>query len=174
MLDGVNDFLLTFLADTSQDNLFRGYSNRMALPANNEYIVYSVANTQRVGTNVISYQKSADEKITVRALRQYAVDVDICSNDRGTAQNRATTIETIGRSYIAVDFFKKYETDFDYCDDVQYLPFTDDTEQYVERYRVTLHFTRWEEVEVSQDYAERVIAKVINVDTYPPDKEAES
>lgn len=167
MLDAVNDFLLTFLADTSQDNLFRGYSNRMALPAGNEYIIYSVANTQRVGTNIISYKLSEKSKITLKTLRQYAVDVDICSNDRGTAQNRATTIETIGRSYIAVDFFKQRKIDFDYCDDVQYLPFTDDTEQYVERYRVTLHFTRWEEVEVSQDYAERVIAKVINIDTYP-------
>lgn len=167
LLDAVNDFLRTFLADISQENLFRGYSNRMALPADNEYIIYSVVNTQRVGTNIISYKLSEKSKITLKTLRQYAVDVDICSNDRGTAQNRATTIETIGRSYIAVDFFKQREIDFDYCDDVQYLPFTDDTEQYVERYRVTLHFTRWEEVEVSQDYAERVIAKVINIDTYP-------
>ena len=165
VFDAVNDFILAFLPDMPQDGIYRGYSNRMALPANNEYIIYSIASTLRVGTDVLTYEKAGEQVITVKAFRQYAVDVDICSADRQTAQTRATTLETIGRCYLAVDFFKARGIDFDYCDDVQYLPFTDDTEQYVERYRVTLHLARWETVTVPQEYAERVVAKVVNIDT---------
>lgn len=164
VLDAVNDFILQFVPDVTQARLYRGYSNRMALPGENDYTVFAVAAAKRVGTNVNDYAQAVDGRITTRVLREYAVDVDFCSTSQEIANARAVTIENIGRSYIAVEFFKKYDLHFNYCDDIQYIPFTDETDQYVERYRVRLHFTKWEETSAPQEYAERVSADVINID----------
>lgn len=163
MYKAVNNFILNF-TDMTQEAVYQGYQNRAARPADTQdFTVFAIADTERVGTNVTEF--TTDDTITQKALREYSIDVDFCSTSTELALQRARALETIGRSFIATDFFKAYGIGFNYCDDVLYLPYTDDTQQWVERCRVTLHLTRLEAVSVPQQYAERVkIDKVINID----------
>lgn len=167
MLDAVNKFILYCLPEIPQERLFRGYVNREALPGVQDYTVYAVNSTARIGTNVNDFAQAIDEKITTKVLREYTVDVDFFSLSQETARQRASTLEAIGRSYLGVDFFKQYEIGLNYAEDMNYLPYVDLTEQYIHRYRVSLHLTKWEEITVNQQYAEEVILqRVENIDTH--------
>lgn len=166
MLGAVYDFVMAYAPNAIQNNIFRGWQNRMALPQTQEFIVISVQDTLRIGTNINNYEKSLDNKITTKTLREYIVDVDFCNIKKEIAQKQAATIESIGRSYIAVDFFNKYDIGFNYADDVEYLPYTDEQDQYLHRYRVSLHFTKWEETTIQQDYFSNVKLRVENIDAH--------
>lgn len=166
MLGAVYDFILAYAPEAKQDNIFRGWQNRLALPQTQEFIVISVQDTLRIGTNVNNYAQSANNKITTTTLREYIVDVDFCNINQETAQKQAALIESIGRSYIAVDFFEKYDISFNYCDDVEYVPYIDEQDQYLHRYRVSLHFTKWEEATVQQEYFSNVKLRVENIDVH--------
>lgn len=168
LLDSVNNFILYCCPDVEQDRLYRGYENRNALPKVQDYTVYAVASTARIGTNVNDFAQAADDDtLTTKVLREYAVDVDFFSGKQETAQQRAAQVEAIARCYIGVDFFEKDNIGLNYADDAQYLPYTDLTEQYVHRYRVTLHLTVWEAVTVNQQYAnEVVLQRVENIDAH--------
>lgn len=168
LLDSVNNFILYCLPEIPQDRMFRGYENRNALPPVQDYVVYAIASTARIGTNVNTFAQGAnDDTLTTNVLREYAVDVDFFSSSQETAQQRAAALEAIARCYIGVDFFNKDNIGLNYADDTQYLPYVDLTEQYVHRYRVTLHLTVWEAVTVNQQYAnEVVLQRVENVDAH--------
>ena len=168
LLDVVNNFILFACPDVVQDRLYRGYENRNALPGVQDYTVYAIDSTARIGTNVNTFAQGAnDDTLTTNVLREYAVDVDFFSNSQETAQQRAAALEAIARCYIGVDFFNKDNIGLNYDADPQYLPYVDLTEQYVPRYRVTLHLTVWEAVTVNQQYAnEVVLQRVENIDAH--------
>lgn len=167
MLDAVAKFILEFAPGQTEEHLYRGYQNRMALPDEQDYTIFAIEGTERVGTDISSYGQAADDKIDMLELRGYTVSVDFCSSDDKTAAMRATTLENIGRSYIAVDYLKQYGVNINYCNDVEYLPFTDNTDQYIYRYRVTLNLTKWERVTLPQQYAEQVkLQRIENIDTH--------
>lgn len=168
MLSAVYDFVTTY-TDAPPASVYRGYQNRTALPADNSYVIIAVESSQRVGTNVLDIGPAENGQIASIVLREYAVTVDFIGLDQGAVQDAANTLENIGRSYIAVDFFQQYNIGFNFVDDTEYLPFTDETDQQLHRYRVTLHFTRWETVTVSQQYAEQVaFSRVENIDAHHP------
>lgn len=173
MFDAVNNFILKYAPGVEQDSIYRGYFNRASLPQQQDYTVIAVSDTARVGTNVSDDAQGADNIYTTLALREYSVDVDFVHQDEAVARQRAAVIETLGRSYVAVDFFKALNIGFNYADPVLYLPFTDTSDQYVERYRVTLHLTVWDGVSVEQQYADKVeIQRVENIDAHhKPQKE---
>lgn len=162
MLDAVYDFIVKFAPDVTEENIFRGYGNRLALPESQEYVIFGVTGSSRIGTNVNDF--SAESSVTTNVLREYTVSIDFCSAAHETARVQAAALENIGRCYIGTEFFAEYGVNLNYTDDLQYLPFTDETDQYVERYRVTLHITVWENTTVAQEYAEEVKAGVYNVD----------
>lgn len=167
MLSAVNDFILAYAPDVTQDMLYRGYQNRMALPEEQDYVIMAMLDTARIGTNVSDYSQSADEKYIAKTLREYTVSVDFCSINQESAQQRAMTLEVISNGYIAVDFFKQYGLSYNYADDIQYIPFVSEQDQYVHRYRINLHLTKWDEVAIKQQYAERVeLSRVENIDAH--------
>lgn len=167
ILTAVYDFITKFAAGVPTDNVFRGYQNRVALPKEQTYAVITLGDIERVGTNVFDQSNSGNGEITSRVMRVYTVDVDFISLDQSKAQRQATILENIGRSYIATDFFEKYNLYFNYVDDISYLPFVDETDQYLHRYRISLRLTAWDESTTSQEYAERVeLQRVENIDTH--------
>lgn len=169
LLGAVAAYILAY-TDTPNDKLFRGYQNRMAKPRLADYTIFNIDGTERVGTNVTSYEQSSDNKLQTRVLRSYSVSIDFCALDQSVAQQRATTIETFSRSNIGVEFFKQYDIAINFAEDVLYIPFMDDTKQYINRYRVNIHLTRWETMTTVQEYAEEVILqRVENIDAcYKP------
>lgn len=164
MLEAVNDFLLKYLPGITQDMLYRGWQNRMALPANQTYVIYALDSTQRHGTNVRTYEKTGPDIMVQKVLREYIFVVDLFSNDNEKIFRWANNIEILMNCYKGVDFFKQYSCNGCYADEVQYLPYTDLTNQYVERYRVMIHLTKWETLDTVQDFANEVVLLLRNVD----------
>lgn len=166
MLEAVYDFITNFTT-AKPDNIFQGYQNRMALPPEESYAVISVEGVQRVGTNLLDTSLSANSQITSSVMREYSVSVDFIGIDQDEVLGFANTLENVGRSYLAVDFFKTYNISFNYVDETEYLPFTGETDQYLHRYRIRLHFTEWQSVTVTQQYADNVeINRVENIDAH--------
>ena len=167
MLTAVNDFILQY-TDIEQDNLYRGYQNRSALPQTNDYCFYWITGAKRVGTNVNEYTDR--QKASLNTLNEYSVTIDFCGDDQEKQEERALNLAVLGRSEYACNFFKTYGINFNFADDVQYLPFVDENKQFVHRYRITLHLTRWDNLTLEQENANTVtVTKVVNVDVaYPP------
>lgn len=162
----MNDFIMAYAPNAVQNNLFRGWQNRMALPQAQNFIVVSVQDTLRIGTNTTDYSQAENNKLITKTLREYIIDIDFCNIKQDIAQQQAATIEGLSRSYVAVDFFNKYNIGFNYADDIEYLPYTDEQDQYLHRYRVSLHLTKWEEIAVNQDFANKVELRIENIDAH--------
>lgn len=167
ILGAVNEFIMKYAPGVEQVQLYRGYQNRMALPSKQDYIVMSLGTTARIGTNVSDYDRSSDELYTTKTLREYTINVDFCSIYQEVAQRRAIVLEVISNGNIAVDFFKQYGLSYNYAEDVQYIPFISEQDQYVHRYRINLHLTKWDKVTIPQQYAERVeLSRIENIDAH--------
>lgn len=167
LLDVVNNFILFACPDVVQDRLYRGYENRNALPGVQDYTVYAIDSTARVGTNVNDFAQTVDDTMITKVLREYTVTVDFFSNSQETARSRAANLEGLANCYIGIDYFSAQDIALTYAEEPQYLPYTDLTEQYIQRYRVTLHLTVWEEYTAVQQYADEVVLqRVENIDAH--------
>lgn len=167
ILDATCDYITAFCSDIPSDIIYRGYGNRSALPKGQRYVVLVLADTARIGTNVSSDVQAADNVYETKSLREYIVDIDFISDNQQQAQENAGTLEILSRSYIATSFFAEYGIGFNYADTLRYLPFVDQTDQYIHRYRITLHLTCWETVSVPQEYAEKIeLNRVENIDAH--------
>ena len=162
ILEAVNDYILQY-TDARQDNLFRGYQNRSTLPQTQDYTMYYLSGNARIGTNV---DEIGDLQTTIKALREYIVNIDFCGDDQEAVEKRAKNLAVLGRSFISCKFFKAYDITYNYAENVQYLPFTDETQQYVHRYRIVLHLTRWDSVTISQETAIHADVYIENVDAH--------
>ena len=162
MLEAVNDFILQY-TDVVQDNLFIGYQNRSTLPQVNDYTMFYEQSINRIGTNV---DEVKDTETTVNTLREYTVNIDFCGDDQEKLSERATNIAVLGRSFYGCNFFKSYGITLNYAEDVQYLPFVDEEQQYIHRYRIVLHLTRWDSVTLPQQTAIKVEPHIENVDVH--------
>ena len=162
MYQAINDFILQY-TDVVQDNLFYGYQNRSALPQVNDYTMYYEQNETRIGTNI---DKFSNNEVEVSSLREYTINIDFCGDNRETLAKRAKNLAILGRSYIGCNFFKTYGITLTYADDVQYLPFSDEEQQYIHRYRIVIHLTRWDSVKVPQQTANVVSPFIENVDVH--------
>jgi hypothetical protein len=149
--------------------VLQGYQKRAALPQGDDYALISVAAAQRVGTNVGELSASASGAISIKSLRRYTVNVDFCHAEQSIAQGRASSIEIMGRSRYAVAFFAGYGIALLFADDLQYLPFVGDGDQFVHRYRVPLELSRWEGYDLPQDYFDKAaLPRIENVDVHHP------
>ena len=162
MLEAVNDFILQ-CTDVVQDNLYRGYQNRSTLPQTNDYTMYYEQSVNRIGTNV---DDVGDTKTEIKSLREYTVNIDFCGVNQESLAERAMDIAVLGRSPYGCNFFKGYGITLNYADDVQYLPFVDEEQQYIHRYRIVLHLTRWDSVKLTQQTANVVSPHIENVDVH--------
>ena len=95
--------------------------------------------------------------------------MDFSHYDQEKVQERAGILEILGRSELSVEFFEKHSVCFLYADDMQYLPYVDDANQFIHRYRVALHLSCWEGVKIKQDYfAKAGLSRLENVDIHHP------
>ena len=162
MYEAVNDFILQY-TDVVQDNLYRGYQNRSTLPQVNDYTMFYEMSENRIGTNV---DEILDTKTEIKSLREYTMNIDFCGDNQESLMQRAKNLAIIGRSNFGCDFFKNYGIELNYAEDVQYLPFVDEEQQYIHRYRIVLHLSRWDSVVLPQETANAVSAYIENVDVH--------
>lgn len=162
MYEAVNDFILKY-TDVVQDNLYRGYQNRSTLPQVNDYTMFYEMSENRIGTNV---DEILDTKTEIKSLREHTMNIDFCGDNQESLMQRAKNLAIIGRSNFGCDFFKNYGIELNYAEDVQYLPFVDEEQQYIHRYRIVLHLSRWDSVVLPQETANAVSAYIENVDVH--------
>lgn len=89
------------------EQIYLGQQNNSALPKTREHVVFFLASTRRIGTNVGEQIVTEAGTTETRSYREYVVNVDFCDADYQRALQRAEYFETLGRSDIAVDFFKR-------------------------------------------------------------------
>ncbi len=97
--------LFSFCPVLQADNVFIGYQNRSMLPDVQKYAVITLEDTTRIGTNVGDDMQSSANIYTTKALREYVVGIDLCSNNQFEAQELAQRLEIIGRDFRSTDFF---------------------------------------------------------------------
>lgn len=162
MYEAVNDFILKY-TDVVQDNLYRGYQNRSTLPQINDWTMYYEQSVNRIGTNV---DEVSDFETKLNTYREYTYNIDFCGDDQEKLSKRAKNLAVVGRSFVGCDFFKDYGISLNYAEDVQYLPFVDEEQQYIHRYRIVLHLARWDSVVIKQDTAIKADVYIENVDAH--------
>jgi hypothetical protein len=169
ILKAVHDYVIQY-TDTPPAIIYRGYQNRAALPAGRpDFCLIALVSSARHGSN--AGELTADEagQVTVRSLREYAVSVDFTHYDQATAAERGGRLETLSRSPRSVSFFAGYDIAFLHADELQYLPYVDDADQFLHRYRLTLRLSVWEAVTLSAEHFTQVeFTRIENIDVHHP------
>lgn len=166
MLEEVYDFIKQFI-DIDPENILQGYTQAQTLPKEQDFCILSFGDFERPGSNV---QTWTDTETTLNRLINYSVLVDFIGLDNETQRKRASVVETIARSLEGAAFFKVYNIALNYGDGFQYLPYIYEDRSYSHRYRVTLHFSKWEAVTLAEQTAASVKpGDIVNVDAkYKP------
>ena len=172
VLGAVYQFCDRFLAPKPA-TIVRGWQNRAALPKSSTLIVLTLLDTIRHGTNVHTWNMTPPSGIdnTLSMLTEYLVQVDICGLDEETVNAQAAMLLMLGRDAVAVDFFKAFSLQPYFADDIKALPFSNELDQWVVRYTVTLHLGGWTQITVNQDAFSDVHVNIENVDVHHPPKE---
>ncbi len=151
ILGAVNDWLLYMLPDMEQDMIQRGYQNMTHLPEDNTVVVLSYGGRYRIGTNVNNHIPDKDI-VRTKELVRYEILIDFISYDERDVWRWANTLSVVDTTPYPCKFFHTLGMEFLYCDDVQYLPWLDDSKQYIQRTRVPVSLSVWESVDVRQQY----------------------
>lgn len=162
ILDAVYEFITAY-TDLDPARVFRGYQNAIALPQEADFCVYDLTDTERVGTNV---ETNTDTERRLYKLISYAVDVDFIGDDQALQQERASRLEALAMSSACRELFDDFNATMLYPGAVQYLPYVDENEQWLHRYRLPLHISAWELTQVDEGSAKAVKPRLVNVDTF--------
>ncbi len=169
VLGAVYDFLQAHISPLPE-YIVRGWQNRAALPDASEYVVLTLINAPRRGTNVHEWRNSGDDALIerVRMLVLYDVQVDFCGLDEARVGHQAAQLVMLGRDAAAVRFFRPYGLAGLYADDPRSLPFADDLDQWKVRYSVTLHLSAWIDADIPLPSFRSVNLYLENVDVHHP------
>lgn len=76
----------------------------------------------------------------------------------------------MSRSAYAADFFhNNYDIGLLYAENMVYLPYVDDTNQFINRFQVKLHLSMWSTYSIEVEYFERAsVTRLENVDVHHP------
>lgn len=160
------NFALAFgKPDLQPGNIIRGWENRSYLPPQtNEYAVVTPMLSARRGTNV-TLPPDAEGNITIAELKQCTVQFDFCA-DNETAKQRAETVELVSRDPIAAAFLEPYGITPLYADDAHDMSFVDGSDQFVQRFNVTLYISFWAKLDATVSYFTNAHLYFENVDVH--------
>lgn len=168
VLGAVHDFLQARLSP-QPEHIVRGWQNRAALPDASAYVVLTLINASRRGTNVHDWKPSEAALIqNARMLVAYDVQVDFCGLDEAAVSAQAAQLVLFGRDAAGVLFFQPYGLSCLYADDPRSLPFGDDLDQWKVRYAVTLHLSAWIDAAIPLEAFRSVNLSLENVDVHHP------
>ena len=141
---GIREMLKKY-TDCAPEKILAGYNNHVQLPADNDYIIFTVLNPRRYGTPIVvtdikgstSYQDFRCE-----------VQIDFYGN---LAFDRACDIVNISRTEFLCEFLSKYNIQPIFVDEAQNLTGISGEKEYVERWTVRLEIDYRDAVSVNQD-----------------------
>lgn len=144
----IRDMLIQY-TDCPPANIFVGYGNRVELPSDNNYIVFTVLNPVRTGTPIVENSSTPNiGKVTSYQDFRLPIQIDFYGN---FAFDRANDIINISRTDFLCSFFKPYNIQPIACDDARNLTGISGEDEYVERWMVSLEIDYRDAVSVSQD-----------------------
>ena len=141
----VRDMLKKY-TDCPADNILAGYNNHVKLPADNNYIVFTILNPSRVGTPKVIVDNNGFKSYQLFRLE---VQIDFYGN---LAFDRANDIINISRTEFLCEFFKPYGFQPIACDEAQNLTGVSGEMEYVERWMTRLEFDYQDAVSGNQDW----------------------
>lgn len=141
--------MLIQYTDCPANNIFVGYGNRVELPQDNNYIVFTILNPVRTGTPIVKNSSTPNiGKVTSYQDFRLPIQIDFYGN---FAFDRANDIINISRTDFLCSFFKPYNIQPIACDDARNLTGISGEDEYVERWMVSLEIDYRDAVSVSQD-----------------------
>ena len=144
----IRDMLIKF-TDCPQNNIFAGYNNKVQLPLDNNYIIFTVLNPVRTGTPLVVNESTSNCGITTSYQDfRLTVQIDFYGN---FAFDRANDIINISRTDFLCSFFAPYNIQPIACDDARNLTGVSGEDEYVERWMVSLEIDYRDAVSVSQE-----------------------
>lgn len=152
------EFLTTYITPAIEPTqILAGDQQNMVLPENEDYVIYTVSGLTRHGTTSEDYDPEG-ETLSLHELNEVVVKVDCYADSTNSTQDdailraqiRANNLNTLFRSSVAPDFFKRYGISALYADDAQNTTLVSDSQQYLHRWTVSLHLCFKSSVVVSQ------------------------
>lgn len=141
------EFLTTYITPAIEPTqILAGDQQNMVLPENEDYIIFTVVSQMRHGTTSEDYDPDG-ETLSLHELNEVVVKVDCYADSTNSTQDdailraqiRANNLNTLFRSSVAPDFFKRYGISALYADDAQNTTLVSDSQQYLHRWTVNLH-----------------------------------
>lgn len=141
------EFLTTYITPAIEPTqVLAGDQQNMVLPENEDYVIYTVSGLTRHGTTSEDYDPEG-ETLSLHELNEVVVKVDCYADSTNSTQDdailraqiRANNLNTLFRSSVAPDFFKRYGISALYADDAQNTTLVSDSQQYLHRWTVSLH-----------------------------------
>lgn len=141
------EFLTTYITPAIEPTqILAGDQQNMVLPENEDYVIYTVSSLTRHGTTSEDYDPDG-ETLSLHELNEVVVKVDCYADSTNSTQDdailraqiRANNLNTLFRSSVAPDFFKRYGISALYADDAQNTTLVSDSQQYLHRWTVSLH-----------------------------------
>lgn len=137
--------LLLGLFRLSDDQVIRGYSNNVPLP-NSPFVLMNIIHEQALSTNVHNYSL---EEGDVEVMQSVEVQMQIDFYGETSGQ-MARKFCTLWRDFYACEQLKSCQPL--YCDEPKYLPFTNEANEYEERFMVTAQLTYNPVLTYKQDF----------------------
>lgn len=138
--------LLKKYTDCPSDKILAGYNNHVQLPADNNYIIFTILNPRRYGTPLVRVGKN-----NTTSYQDFRCEVQI--DFYGSfAFDRACDIINISRTEFLCEFLAPYGLQPTFIDEAQNLTGISGEKEYVERWTVRLEIDYRDAVSVSQDW----------------------
>lgn len=173
----IYDFLTEYTAPyLPKERFFRGAQSRMVIPKDNEFCIFHVINTSRIGTNVETFNASQaaegeDGVSTIKVLYQTGIQVDYYSGDENTARQRAEALSAFCRSGVATLFLENYGVRCAFSDDPRDMASIDETNQFIDRWSITMYVQHWSQIDLRIPWFDSVGVGLKDVDVFYPPQE---
>lgn len=169
-MDDVNDLLL-YVLDIDQDHLIRGNQSREVLPDDDNFCIFTPLRQKRIGTNIteldaVGVAVNKNAPCNDKKLVQIDIQIDVYGDE---AYDKACGLETFCGSFQCNDWLIRNNMGIRvlYASDPVDLTYVDETEQYVQRWMVTMSICTTSEFTSKIPWLEDVTIKAIkNVDVY--------
>lgn len=151
----VYEFIAAFTS-IDRNNIIKGWQNTNILPPLTEsYAVFTSINAKRRGTNEEIYIPD-DNVLILEKSNMVDYQIDIVATDAVSARNNISALETVARSAAGVEFFNNYNINLLYAEDARAIETISKTDNYVNRYMLTLHLEEINTVTKQQVYFDNV------------------
>lgn len=151
--------------------IIRAQVNRVAEPKGTDFIVMTQVLRTRLSTNVDTYSDGFPNDPSVKnALQSTRLDIQIDVHGPASADN-TQIISTLFRDDFSTDYFDRSGIDAQalYASDPQQVPFLNGEEQWESRWTMDLSIQINQVVQVGQEFADKLVAGLIDVDVvFPP------